>query len=373
MNKDPNTKISSTLASARKEPPYRVKVKDFGILSDGRKVTEYVLNNKVGTRIAIINLGATISQIQVADKNDDFADIVLGFDNPQQYLTDSSYFGAVVGRYGNRIAKGKFTLDEQCYTLNTNNDENHLHGGILGFNKRLWNGKVSDAYNNCVTLTLQSQDGDEGYPGTLDVTVTYTLTENNNLVIEYHATTDKATIINLMQHTYFNLAGHNSGDILKHQLSINAKHYTPVNSELIPTGKFASVVNTAFDFTKAKPIGTDIYQGDQQLVFGLGYDHNWVLNSNAGQLKHAAAKVYDPYSGRTLNVYTDQPGVQFYTGNVLDGSILGKNNTVYKHRNGFCLETQHFPDSPNIPHFPKTHLKPNEIYTSKTIFSFGVQ
>ncbi len=367
--------IMPAMATEGNNMTQQIQTKDFGTLDDGRKVTQYLLENKLGTQVSIINLGAVISELHTIDKKGNFADIVLGFDNPQQYLDDSPYFGAVVGRYGNRIANGKFSLDGKNYQLDTNNDKNHLHGGIVGFDKRLWQAKINQTKDDTqsLTLSLLSKDGDQGYPGTLTVSVTYTLTADNLLTIDYQATTDKTTVINLTQHSYFNLAGHNSGDILNHQLQLNAKQFIPTDRTAIPTGELAEVANTAFDFSQIKTIGRDINSDEQQLIFGKGYDHNWVLNPRNKPLSQAAMKVVEPRSGRTLTIYTDQPGVQFYSGNFLDGTIIGKNKAVYHHRNGFCLETQHFPDSPNQAHFPSTRLTPEETYTSSTIFSFGVQ
>lgn len=359
------------MGAAADKMTMQVKTQDFGTLEDGRKVIQYLLENDLGTRVSIINLGAVITELHTVDKNGDFSDIVLGFDNPQQYFSGSPYFGAVVGRYGNRIAKGKFILNDQTYILATNNNENHLHGGNVGFDKRLWLVNINE--NNSLTLSLTSEDNDQGYPGTLNVSVTYTLTEDNKLIIDYQAKTDKLTVVNLTQHSYFNLAGHDSGDILNHQLTLNADYYTPVDSSLIPTGELLPVANTALNFTTSVAIGKRINNDEKQLEFGGGYDHNWVLNSSAHNLEQVAAKVVEPISGRTLTVHTDQPGIQFYAGNFLDGSLLGKEETFYKHRNGFCLETQHFPDSPNQPSFPTTSLRPDETYSSRTIYSFGVE
>jgi aldose 1-epimerase len=298
-------------------------------------------------------------------------DVVLGFDTLAGYLGDSPYFGAIVGRYGNRIAKGQFTLDGRAYQLATNNGPNHLHGGVKGFDKAVWSARaVEGARGVGVELTCTSPDGEEGYPGTLAATVTYTLTDRNELHIAYTATTDKATPVNLTQHTYFNLAG--GGDILGHELMLNADRFTPVDATLIPTGELAAVQGTPFDFRKPTAIGARIAQDHPQLKKGNGYDHNWVVNRTAAGLQ-PAARVFEPKTSRTLDVATTQPGIQFYSGNFLDGTIKGKEGTVYEFRSGFCLETQHFPDSPNHPDFPTTILKPGQIYASETVFTFGVR
>ena len=282
--------------------------------------------------------------------------------------------GALFGRYANRIAKGKFTIDEVEYSLPVNNFENTLHGGIIGFDKRIWESSASTVDNEAqLELSLISKDGDQGYPGTISTIVTYRFDDQNKLTITYLATTDKTTVINLTNHTYFNLDGHNSGSILDHEVMINASHYTPVDNTLIPTGEIAAVKGTPMDFQTSKPIGRDISIDDPQLSFGLGFDHNWVLNKSDENTINLAATVYSPKTGKFINVYTDQPGIQFYTGNFLDGSIKGKNGTFYNHRNAFCLETQHFPNSPNQHNFPTTELRPGEQYKTTTIFEFGVK
>ncbi|MCV6606047.1 MAG: galactose mutarotase, partial [Porticoccaceae bacterium] len=341
---------------------------------DGREVMLTTLSNNAGTRVAIMDLGATIVELQTADRDGNLADITLGFDNPGQYLTDSPYFGAIVGRYANRIKEGKFSLDGKEYSLAINNGPNALHGGLVGFDKRLWQSETASSESEAsVTFSLVSEDGDEGYPGTLNVQVIYTLDDNNQLRVDYLATTDKTTVVNLSQHAYFNLDGHDSGAITDHELLLNASHYTPVDSTLIPTGDIATVTNTPMDFREAKAIGRDIGVEHEQLEFGKGYDHNWVLDKTTDETLQLAASVYAPESGRTLVITTDQPGVQFYAGNFLDGSITGKGGAVYRHRNGFCLETQHYPDSPNQPNFPSTVLKPGEQYKTSTVFEFGVR
>jgi Galactose mutarotase and related enzymes len=342
----------------------------FGKTADDTAVTIYTLTNANGLELRAMTYGAIITSLKVPDRSGAMADIVLGFDRLDGYLKDSPYFGAVVGRYGNRIAKGQFTLDGRTYTLVKNNGPNHLHGGTKGFDKRVWQATPS-ATGAAVTFSRTSPDGEEGYPGTMKAQVTYTLTDKNELVVEYHATTDKATPINLTQHSYFNLAGEGSGEILGHELTINADRYTPVDAMLIPTGSLAPVQGTPFDFRKPVAIGARINQSNEQLTNGKGYDHNWVVNRN-GQGLQPAAHVVEPNSGRTLDVATMEPGLQFYAGNFLDGTITGKGGHVYKHRTGFCLETQHFPDSPNHPTFPTTILKPGQEYSTKTVFTFGV-
>jgi aldose 1-epimerase len=328
----------------------------------------FTLRNANGVEIKAITYGAIITSIVTPDRAGQRGDIVLGFDSLDAYLKDPPYFGAVVGRYGNRIAKGRFTLDGKTYALAVNNGPNHLHGGLKGFDKVIWKGEPLSGRNG-VVFSRQSPDGEEGYPGNLDVRITYELTERDELVIDYHATTDKATPINLTQHSYFNLAG--AGDILGHQLMIEADRYTPVDSTLIPTGELAPVQGTPFDFRTPTAIGARIGQSNEQLKNGGGYDHNWVL-SRKGPGRQLAARVVEPRSGRTLEISTTEPGLQFYTGNFLDGTLTGKGGWVYQRRNGLCLETQHFPDSPNQSKFPSTILRPGASYDSQTVFRFGV-
>ena len=339
----------------------------FGTVS-GQPVELFTLRNAHGVEITATNYGAIITSIVTPDRNGRAGDIVLGFDSLDAYLKDPPYFGAVVGRYGNRIAKGRFTLDGRTYTLATNNGPNHLHGGVKGFDKVVWKAEPLSGRTG-VMFSRRSPDGEEGYPGNLDVRITYELTDRNELAIDYHATTDKGTPVNLTQHWYFNLAA--EGDILGHQLTIAADRYTPVDSTLIPTGELASVEGTPFDFRKSTAIGARIEQANEQLKNGNGYDHNWVLN-RTGAGRQLAARVVEPKTGRTLEVSTTEPGLQFYTGNFLDGKITGKGGRVYQRRNGFCLETQHFPDSPNQPTFPSAILRPGGVYASQTVFTFGV-
>jgi aldose 1-epimerase len=345
----------------------------FGRTGDGTPVDVFVLTNGRGVEVRAISYGAIIASVRVPDRNGQRGDVVLGFDTIDGYLGTHPYFGAVVGRYGNRIAKGRFTLDGKTYQLATNNGPNHLHGGVKGFDKAVWRGEPVDRGDGSasVAFTHTSPDGDEGYPGALTVRVTYTLTSADEIVVEYEATTDKPTPVNLTQHSYFNLAGAGTGDILQHRLTIDADRFTPVDATLIPTGELAPVAGTPFDFRQPTAIGARIDGDDQQLKNGNGYDHNWVLNRTGGGLVHAA-RVEDPSSGRTLDVSTTEPGVQFYAGNFLDGTITGKGGRVYKRRYGLCLETQHFPDSPNHPDFPSTILRPGERFRSKTVFAFGV-
>jgi aldose 1-epimerase len=339
----------------------------FGKLNNGKEVYMYTLKNKNGMTADITNYGATVVSLFAPDKNGKFADIILGYDSLQSYENGTSYFGAIVGRYGNRIGKGKFTLEGKSYQLTINNGENHLHGGTIGFNKKLWS---TDSYDGqSLKMTLVSPDGDQGYPGTLTLNVIYSLTDNNELKIDYSATTDKPTILNPTNHCYFNLTGNPENTILNHVLMINADDYTPIDSEFITTGEIAKVAGTPMDFRSPTPIGERINDNFVQLKNGKGYDHNWVLNDYNGKVREAAT-VYDPSSGRELQVLTDQPGTQFYSGNFLDGTEIGKGGIHYKHRTGMCLETQHFPDSPNKKNFPSVELKPDEKFSSTTIYRF---
>jgi aldose 1-epimerase len=350
-----------------------VTVAPFGRTPDGKDVEVYTLTNGRGMQVRAITYGAIILAIRVPDRSGRLEDVTLGYDSLQGYLTTSPYFGAVVGRYANRIARGRFTLEGRTYQLATNNGPNHLHGGVKGFDKLVWGAESFQRGGTVgVKFGLISPDGDEGYPGTLRVHVTYTLTPRNELVVDYAATTDRPTPVNLSQHSYFNLAGEGDGDILGHVLTINADRFTPVDSTLIPTGELASVAGTPFDFRTPTAIGARIGQADPQLKYGKGYDHNFVLKRSGPGLVHAV-HVLEPKSGRTLDISTTEPGVQFYSGNFLDGTITGKSGQVYRHRSGLVLETQHFPDSPNHPRFPSTILRPGQEYRSRTVFAFGAE
>jgi aldose 1-epimerase len=345
------------------------------VMFQGTRVESVTLKNTNGMEVQAISYGAIITSVKVPDRAGTLADVVLGFDLPDQYFAEPTppYFGAVVGRYGNRIAKGEFSLDGRKYVLVKNNGPNHLHGGTRGFDKYLWKIATADTPAGAQAIfTRTSPDGEEGYPGTMAVRVTYTLTDKNELIVEYHATSDKPTVLNLTQHSYFNLAGEGSGDILGHQLTLNADRYTPVDDALIPTGELAPVAGTPFDFRQSTSIGARINQDHPQLKNGKGYDHNWVVNRKGTELA-LAARVTDPKSGRTLEVSTTEPGVQFYSGNFLDGTIKGKSGHIYALRNGLCLETQHFPDSPNHKSFPSTELRPGKTFASKTVFAFSAK
>jgi aldose 1-epimerase len=353
----------------------RITRAPFGTLPTGEQVQAFTLTTARGVEMRVLDYGGIIVSLKTPDRAGNLGDIVLGFDDLQGYVKSSPYFGAIAGRYANRIAKGRFTLDGTTYTLAVNNGPNALHGGLKGFDKVVWQAEPGvDSNGVRLVLRYTSDDGEEGYPGTMRTTVTYTLSDNNQLAVDYEATTDKPTPVNLTQHTYFNLAGEGSGTVLGHLLTINADRYTPIDSTSIPTGDLPSVAGTPFDFRAPTPIGARIDQSDPQLENGRGYDHNFVLNHPKGStaLVHAA-HVVDPTSGRTLDVSTTEPGVQFYTGNFLDGKVVGKNGHAYPFRGGFCLETQHFPDSPNQPQFPSTILRPGETYRSRTVFAFGVQ
>ncbi|MBD3306297.1 galactose-1-epimerase [candidate division KSB3 bacterium] len=348
----------------------------FGKMEDGTTIDRYTLANDQGFTAMISTYGGIVTSLNVPDRSGNFDDVVLGFDTLNEYVHGNTpYFGALIGRYANRIAQGKFSLHGVEYTLAQNNGVNHLHGGNQGFDKVVW--KVADATSDesgaRLELAYLSQDGEEGYPGNLHVNVVYTLTPKNTLRIDYQATTDKATVLNLTNHSYFNLTGATSGkDILGHEIWLNADLFTPTDAGLIPTGEVRSVTGTPMDFTQATAIGARITEQYDQLLTAGGYDHNWVLNNTDGTLA-LAAKVYEPTTGRVLTVQTTQPGIQFYTGNFLDGSNIGKARTVYHKHAAFCLETQHFPDSPNHPEFPSTVLTPGDTYTQTTIFAFSVQ
>jgi aldose 1-epimerase len=349
-----------------------VQKQSFGT-REGRPINLYTLTNSHGIEVRAMNYGGIILSIRVPDRKGQFADIVLGHENLEGYIPNPPFLGAVVGRYANRIANGTFTLDGKTYTLPKNDGPNTLHGGVTRtFDKVVWEDAPLKGDKPGVTFTYLSKDGEEGFPGNLTAKVTYTLTDDNELVIDYEATTDKASPINLSQHSYFNLAGEGSGDILNTELMLNADRFTPVDKNLIPTGELRPVKGTPFDFTTPTKIGARIDDNYEQLVLGKGYDHNFIINRKGSGLE-LAARAYEPGSGRILEVFTTQPGVQFYTGNFLDGTVTGKHGHVYKRRNAFCLETQHFPDSPNHPDFPSTTLKPVQTFHEKAVFKFSTR
>ena len=347
----------------------------FGKTAEGESVDIYTLKNRRGMQVKITNYGGIVVSLTAPDRNRKFADVVLGYNDLDSYLKPPfPYFGSIIGRYGNRIAKGRFTLDGVEYKLATNNGENHLHGGLKGFDKMVWTVKRvgTTPTGPALFLTYLSKDGEEGYPGNLRVDVVYTLTHNNELKIDYTASTDKDTVTNLTHHSYFNLAGEGNGDILNHRLVLKADRFVPTDAGAIPTGELRSVAGTPFDFRTANTIGARINQDEEQITIGKGYDHTWVVNGRAGVLRQAAS-VYEPTTGRVMEVWTTEPGVQFYTGNYLDGTITGKAGKPYPRRSGFCLETQHYPDSPNQPKFPTTTLKKGATYKSTTVYRFSAR
>lgn len=364
------TQPNKTQADTQKISQLSITQTPFGEAPNATPVSLFSLTNAKGMFVKITNFGGIITEIHVPDKTGTIADVALGFDTIEPYFEKAPYFGALVGRFGNRIANGKFELDGKKYQLATNNGANHLHGGLVGFDKVVWAASTFTT-DNSVGLTLKylSVDGDQGYPGNLQVTVVYELTNNNEILTKYHAVTDKATPINLTQHAYFNLAG--KGDVLGHELMINADEYVPITNTQIPFGELSSVANTPFDFRTPRFIGERITQDNEQLKNGNGYDHNYVLNKTTPKELSLAARVREPNSGRVLEVFTQEPGVQFYSSNYLDGSLTGK-NWHYTRYSGFCLEPQHFPDSPNRPEFPNTILRPGEEYTSLMNYKFSV-
>lgn len=373
MKSPPATAILFTfflLSCPQNSSDSSMKKESFGTLPDGSPVSIYILRNKNGLEARITNYGGILVSLRVPDRNGKLDDIVLGYDSLSQYVAHNNpHFGALIGRYGNRISHGKFTLNGASYTLALNNGENSLHGGIKGFDKALWTVNEQQSTGSSLVLSYTSKDGEEGYPGTLKVTVTYSLSDKNELRIQYGATTDKPTVLNLTHHSYFNLAGAGNGDILNHRMSINAGKFTPVDKGLIPTGELRDVQGTPMDFRTPTSIGARINARDDQLIFAGGYDHNWVLNRDPDSLS-LAATVTEASSGRRMEVWTTEPGLQFYSGNFLDGSNVGKGGVKYLRRFGFCLETQHFPDSPNKPQFPSTVLNPGDIYSSTTVYRF---
>ena len=345
----------------------------YGTTVDGVDVHEYKLSNQEGMQVSIINYGGVITSWTAKDKNGVYEDIVLGFNELSEYEKESPYFGAIIGRFGNRIAKGKFSIEGKEYTLAVNNGENHLHGGEKGFDKVVWDAetRLSDSSASLI-LTYLSKDMEEGYPGNLEVEVVYTLNTKDELSVTYKATTDKTTVINLTQHSYFNLSADFNNTILNHELVLNSDSFLPVDNTLIPTGEFRDVTNTPFDFRTPKTIGQQINEEDPQLKNGFGYDHCWVLNEQDKGVRFVAS-AFEPQSRRYLEIFSDQPGIQFYSGNFLDGTLPSKNKGNYEFRSGFCLETQHFPDSPNREDFPSVLLRPEEAYTSQTIFKLSVK
>lgn len=350
-----------------------IEKKSFGKTSDGIEVDQFIMKNKNGMKVGVITYGGIINFLTAKDKNNVYKDVVLGFDDLAKYEAGSPYFGAIIGRYGNRIADGKFDLKGQTYELVKNNGDNHLHGGSKGFDKVVWKAKqIIEKNLASIELRYLSKDMEEGYPGNLEVKVTYTLNNNDELTVHYEASTDKSTIINLTQHSYFNLSGDFKNDILDHKIVIDADSFLPVNSKLIPTGELQDVLGTPFDFRKSKTIRNDINKENEQLNNGLGYDHCWALNNHNEGFRFAAS-AHDQISGRFLEIFTDEPGIQFYTGNFLDGTLPSKTEGNYNYRTGFCLETQHFPDSPNQKDFPSVILNPGEKYFSKTSFKFSVR
>ena len=362
-----NATDSKTAATAV-QGPMNIKSSYYATLPNGEVVNEYTLTSDAGLEVSIISYGGIITSLKAPDRNGKLADVVLGYDSIDGYLTDTNYFGALIGRYGNRIGKGQFTIDGVKYQLDTNNAENHLHGGHEGYDSKNWAVTPYEADGHVgLKMQLISPDGDGGFPGNAAIQVDYRLV-GNELIMDYKATADKKTHINLTQHSYFNLAG--EGDILDHKLTIPAQYITPVDAGLIPTGEFMPVQGTPFDFTSAKAIGKEINAKDQQLEYGLGYDHNWVLNKeHTGEFK-LSAKLEHEESGRVLEIYSSEPAIQFYSGNFLNGTAKGKGRT-FEHRTGLCLEPQHFPDSPNKPHFPSTQVNPGEVYQMKMSFKFS--
>ncbi len=363
--------VGCTTTSKLTQQKGQIIVRPFGKAPDGSDVNLYTLRNAKGAEVGICNYGGLVTFLKVPDRKGKVGDVVLGYDNLSDYITNSPYFGALIGRYGNRIAKGKFTLDGKEYTLAVNNGPNALHGGLKGFDKVVWEPRfLATLQGPCLELLYTSKDGEEGYPGTLSVQAVYTLTDDNALRLDYTATTDQDTVVNLTHHSYFNLAG--KGDILNHQIMIPADKFTPVDSTLIPTGELKPVDGTPFDFRTPTAIGARIGQEDEQLKFGGGYDHNWVFNKQPGQLT-LMARVSEPTSGRVMEVWSTEPGLQFYSGNFLDGKNKGKSGWVYQFRNGFCMEPQHYPDSPNHPSFPSVVLKPGQTYRNTIIYRFSVK
>ncbi|MBL7817737.1 MAG: galactose mutarotase [Saprospiraceae bacterium] len=369
---NPEQKQPSQIVDLNKQPT--IEKSSFGKTKDGQSLDLYTLKNVAGMTVTITNYGGTIVSWTAPDRNGKYEDITLGCDSISGYEKGVPYFGSIVGRYGNRIAKGKFSLEGKTYTLATNNGANHLHGGIKGFDKVVWNAMIVESPQPTLKLTYVSKDMEEGYPGNLSVEVIYTLLKDNSLKIEYSATTDKTTVVNLTNHAYFNLTGDMNNTILDHEIALNCDKFLPVDKTLIPTGELKSVEGTPFDFLTSQKIGARINDTlNEQIKFGGGYDHAWILKGqNTEGAMRSAAIVYEPKSGRAMEVLTTEPAIQFYTGNFLDGTIKGKGGVIYKKRSGFCLETEHYPDSPNQSKFPTTTLKPNQTYSTTTIYRFSV-
>jgi aldose 1-epimerase len=342
----------------------------FGKLADGTEIHRWSLENG-GTRLKVLSYGGIVQSLEIPDREGGYANVSLGFDTIEPYVTESPYFGALIGRYGNRVGQGRFTLDGSAYRLSVNDGGNSLHGGDQGFDKVVWDVEPFEAGPDVgLRLSYTSADGEQGYPGTLDVRVTYTLTERGEWRIDYEATTDRATVVNLTSHVYWNLAGEGSGSVHDHELEIAAARYTPVDAGLIPAGAPAEVAGTPFDFRRAKTVGEDLRAADPQLLYAKGFDHNWVLDKGRTDTPEWIATLRDPSSGRTLKVATTEPGLQFYSGNFLDGTLVGPTGRIYRQGDALCLETQHFPDSPNRPDFPSTVLRPGETYRSTTVHAF---
>lgn len=364
-------KETQTLDEDTTNVDQEVLKEDFGTTPDGEQVEQYTLRNENGMEVKIITYGGRITSLTAPDAEGNYEDVVLGFNSLDQYLEDNPFFGALIGRFGNRIANGKFSLDGEEYTLAQNDGQNHLHGGEKGFDKVIWS--VEEAGPRMLKLSYVSEDMEEGYPGKLETIVTYTLNDDNSLDVDYEATTDKKTVLNLTQHAYFNLSGDFSESILDHEIKINADQYLPVTENLIPTGELQDVENTPFDFREPKQVGEEIDASNEQLKRAGGYDHNWVLNEQDSAMRFAAS-AHHPESGRFMEVHTTEPGIQFYSGNFLDGTLpLQYGDGNYEKRSGFCLETQHYPDSPNQENFPSVVLEPGQTYTSKTSFKFSVK
>ncbi|MEU6271700.1 aldose epimerase family protein [Streptomyces populi] len=343
----------------------------FGRLADGTKVHRWSLENG-GTRLGVLSYGGIVQSLEIPDRHGRYRNVSLGFGDLDSYVASSPYFGALIGRYGNRIGKGRFTLDGKSHQLSVNDGVNSLHGGAKGFDKRVWDVEgFASGSDVGLVLHYTSLDGEMGYPGTLRAKVTYTLTRHGDWRIDYEATTDRATVVNLTSHVYWNLAGEGSGSVYDHELEIAASRYTPVDSGLIPTGELAKVAGTPFDFRRAKTVGRDIRVAHQQLLYGKGIDHNWVLDKGVTARPEHVATLRDPSSGRTLRIATNEPGLQFYSGNFLDGTLVGTGGHIYRQGDALCLETQHFPDSPNHPSFPSTVLRPGQTYRTSTVHSFG--